>query len=271
MSPVKVLIVEDESLIALGLKVTLEAMGYEVPAMLSCGNDAAADFDVYKPDLIFMDIHLANKTNGIEAAKKINATRSVPIVFITQNQDEQVLNKAIFEGHAAYYLQKPFSKSQVSIAMAMGLKYAHALHAGLTAPGAANGTMPDQDLTTSSHLPSTSRNEGAENYVLNDCIFIKENHRFVKVAVNDILYLEADGSYCIIHTKDRKFTLSNNLYHFEKKLAFCDRLRRCNRSYVVNIDHITEITETSVRLQGADITIGETYAKEFRNLFRFIR
>ena len=271
MKPVKVLIVEDESLIAWGLKTTLEDMGYEVPAVLDCGKVAAAEFDTYRPDIIFMDINLANNTNGIEAAQKINAVRSVPIVFITQSQEEQVWNEAIFKGHAAYYLFKPFSKSQVSLALAMGLKKAESLHVDTV------GNVRDQPLTeepklkTTVSLPNEPKPEAAENYTLNDSIFIKEKYAFVKVAVGDILYLQAQGSYCFIHTRKKDFTLSSNLNHFEKKLSFLSHLQRCNRSFIVNIIHVTQIKETDAWIGDLCIPIGEKYEKEFKSKFRFLR
>ncbi|MCX8068870.1 MAG: response regulator [Thermodesulfovibrionales bacterium] len=90
----KIMIVEDEALTALNLKVNLQSLGFEIVAIESTGNGAIKSAKETKPDLILMDIALADSLNGIEASIEIKKDYDVPIIFLTAYNDEETINKA---------------------------------------------------------------------------------------------------------------------------------------------------------------------------------
>lgn len=104
----KTLIVEDESLAALLLKLCLESYGCEVGGTVSTGELAVEVAKTMKPDILFMDILLAGKMDGIEAAKIIKTNDPpINIVYISAYSDPQIIEKAQAVGSCAY-IQKPF-------------------------------------------------------------------------------------------------------------------------------------------------------------------
>jgi CheY-like chemotaxis protein len=79
----KLLVVEDEALVAMSLSRALPRLGYEVCRVLASGEEALARFDMDQPDLILMDIHLNGGWDGIQTAEHIRARSNIPIVFMT--------------------------------------------------------------------------------------------------------------------------------------------------------------------------------------------
>jgi class 3 adenylate cyclase len=105
----KILIVEDEDIIALDIKRVLENLGYEVTSFVGKGIEAIKKTEQEKPDLILMDIMLADGLSGIETAEIIKGKFDVPIVFLTALTDEETLQRAKLTEPGAYLL-KPFDE-----------------------------------------------------------------------------------------------------------------------------------------------------------------
>jgi diguanylate cyclase (GGDEF)-like protein/PAS domain S-box-containing protein len=102
-----VLIVEDEPIVALDIERTLSDLGYDVAGHLRTGEEAILAAARLRPDLILIDIRLAGKIDGIDAARVIRAEREVPIVYLTSHSDEStVARAAATEPHG--YILKPF-------------------------------------------------------------------------------------------------------------------------------------------------------------------
>ncbi|HML04825.1 MAG TPA: response regulator [Methanobacterium sp.] len=116
----KILIVEDEGIIALELQNKLQNEGYEVPSTVSSGKAAIEKAIQIKPDLILMDISLRGKINGIEAAERIKKTLDVPIIYITANQNEKIFKKAKKTEPYAYIL-KPFQHDELEYTIEIAL------------------------------------------------------------------------------------------------------------------------------------------------------
>ena len=94
MDKVKILVVEDEAIIAKDLQWRLESMGYEVPAVVATGEEAVTKAFEHTPGLILMDIMLLGEIDGIEAANRIRSQIDVPVIFLTAYADEEVLERA---------------------------------------------------------------------------------------------------------------------------------------------------------------------------------
>ena len=102
----KILIVEDEVLIALALKKELNAEGYENCRFVTSGEKAIADVKNGPPDLLLMDINLGGKLNGFDTALRIREFADIPLVFMSGYEDAQI-RQDIREFSRAYYLEKP--------------------------------------------------------------------------------------------------------------------------------------------------------------------
>ncbi|MBC8507808.1 MAG: response regulator [Anaerolineales bacterium] len=94
MSQKRILIVEDESIVALDIKKRLENMGYFVTGMVTKGEDAFAKASETEPDLVLMDIKLAGEIDGIRTAEHMREFFSLPIIFITAYSDDATLARA---------------------------------------------------------------------------------------------------------------------------------------------------------------------------------
>jgi PAS domain S-box-containing protein len=116
----RILIVEDEGLIALDLSRRLPKLGYEVCGMAVTGAEAVAQAIALRPDLVLMDICLRGPMDGIAAADQIRAQIDVPIVYLTANSDELTLRRAKLSRPASYLL-KPFKERELQIGLEMVL------------------------------------------------------------------------------------------------------------------------------------------------------
>lgn len=116
----KVLIVEDESIVSMSLQAMLEHFGYEVPAIATTAAEALQAIDVYTPDLMLLDIHLANGDDGIAVAEVARKKGDVPIIFVTAHSDPNVIARARAT-QPANFLLKPFNERELQIAVDLAL------------------------------------------------------------------------------------------------------------------------------------------------------
>ena len=108
----KILIVEDEKIVAMDIKHKLESFGYMVPAPVSSGKQAIAKLEAIKPDLVLMDVKLGTGIDGIEAAEIIRNRFDIPVIYLTAYADEDTLNRA--KATAPYgYILKPFQDREL--------------------------------------------------------------------------------------------------------------------------------------------------------------
>jgi PAS domain S-box-containing protein len=116
----KILIVEDEGLVAEDIVQSLRDIGYETGEALDTGEEAVKLAASIAPDLILMDIRLRGRMDGVEAAKQIRAVLDIPIVFLSAYSDQGLLNMAK-EAAPSGYLLKPFNKRELHTTIEMAL------------------------------------------------------------------------------------------------------------------------------------------------------
>lgn len=119
----KILIVEDESIVALNIKNRLEKLGYAVVATISSGEVAIQTAAETSPDLVLMDIKLKGKIDGIEAATTIRSQLQIPVVYLTAYADDETLNRAKLAEPYGFIL-KPFESRDLCTAIEIAL-YKH--------------------------------------------------------------------------------------------------------------------------------------------------
>ena len=113
MEKIKLLIVEDEAIIAKNIESKLIKAGYEVVDTVYTGRDAIKSAIEKSPDIILLDIKLKGEISGIEAAEKIKQQRDIPVIFLTSYTDEDTFEKAKLTEPAAY-LSKPFNLDELN-------------------------------------------------------------------------------------------------------------------------------------------------------------
>ena len=120
MKKSKILIVEDEMIIARDIKGKLESLGYDVVGIVSSGEDAINKAETEKPTLILMDIELSGKIDGIEASKKIIESNNISIIYLTAYSDSKTFRRAI-STEPINYLVKPIDEEKLESAIETAL------------------------------------------------------------------------------------------------------------------------------------------------------
>ena len=119
MKKKKILIVEDEGIVAMEIKSELEAMGYAADTFGS-GEEALENIELSMPDLVLMDIRLPGKLDGTETAGRIREKHDIPVIYLTAHTDESTIEKA--KATAPYsYMVKPFDMKELHIAIVIAL------------------------------------------------------------------------------------------------------------------------------------------------------
>ena len=117
----KVLIVEDENIVAMDLSRRLSRLGYQVIGMASNGKRALELVESRHPDIILMDIHIKGNKDGIEVADDINELYHIPVIFLTAYSEDSTLARAR-QTRPYGYLLKPFSERELHVAIQVALE-----------------------------------------------------------------------------------------------------------------------------------------------------
>jgi PAS domain S-box-containing protein len=123
--PAKILVVEDEQIIALELKDRLTEMGHSVVGIVASGEEAIEHVRRLRPHLVLMDIKLQGRMDGIEASEAIRTEVDIPIVYLTAFADETTLQRAKLSSPYGYIL-KPFQERELHVIIEVSI-YRHHL------------------------------------------------------------------------------------------------------------------------------------------------
>jgi PAS domain S-box-containing protein len=120
MNKIKILVVEDENIVAKDIQNTLIRLGYDVPATASSAVIAFDKLDEIKPDLVFLDIRLKGDIDGIQIAERIKTEYDLPVIFLTSYADKNTLDRAKLTQPYGYLI-KPFNESDLQSTVEMAL------------------------------------------------------------------------------------------------------------------------------------------------------
>ncbi len=120
MAQEKILIVDDEVVVAEDIRRQLRSLGYAVVGVVSSGSEAVHLAGAHRPDLILMDVKLKGPMDGIDAARTIHAQYGIPVIYLTAFSDEDTLERARQTLPLAYLI-KPFVSSDLRAALELAL------------------------------------------------------------------------------------------------------------------------------------------------------
>lgn len=237
MNKIKILIVEDEFIIAQDIELRLTELGFIIEESVSNVKDAVHFLENNEVDIAIVDIALDDDENGIDLAKIINKRFKFPFIFLTSTANEETIAEAKSVNPAAYLL-KPFNDKQLKVSIEMAL---------------ANYYEPD----SKEENDTEQANSNSEMLLkMPTALFLKKGNHYEKVPYEDILWLEADSNYTFIYTKNDKFTYSTVLKRFEDKLPN-DIFFRIHRSYIVNLNSITGFEGNMLRINDKKIPVNK--------------
>ncbi len=228
MSAIKILIIEDEVLIAEHIKDYLVSFGFSQVYMAHTKKLAIQSIDYVKPDLILLDLHLQQPKDGLDIANLIDENGIPPYIFITANSDMLVIQEAIHT-KASGYITKPLKKSDLFASIQIALKI--------------------------NAKPETS------------FLLIKENNTNVKLGFDDILYIEGNSNYINIFTKTQKVITRQSLDWAELELPE-NQFMRIHRSYIINIRAVKRTNSKSVFIEEIEIPISRANASKMSDYLK---
>lgn len=228
MSNIKILIVEDEVLIAEHLKHYLISFGFSDIYLAHSKKTAIQLLEHLNPDLILLDLHLQQPRDGLEIANIIDTSHGIPYLFITANADMLIIQEATHT-KASGYITKPIKKADLFACIQIALK---------------------------------SRSNAENSFLL-----IKENNTNLKLSYDDILYIEGSSNYIHIFTKTQRVVTRQSLEWAEMELPE-NQFMRIHRSYIVNLRAVQRTHSKSVFIGDTEIPISRANVPKMSDYLR---
>jgi two-component system response regulator LytT len=228
MSAIKILIVEDEVLIAEHIKDYLTGFGFSQIYMAHTKKLALHSLEKIQPDLVLLDLHLQHPKDGLDIAKILDEKENMPYIFITANADMLIIQEAIHT-KASGYITKPVKKADLFASIQIALKV---------------NSKPD-----------------------NSFLLIKEHNTNVKISYDEILYIESNSNYINIFTRTQKIITRQSLDWAEQELPE-NQFMRIHRSYIINIRAVQRTNSKSVFIGEIEIPISRANASKMSEYLR---
>jgi len=217
----KIILIEDDPLIAEDLKSKLISLGYQVVGTGYKKKKILKLVEDHEPDIIIADIMLEGREyDGIDLVNEIYKQYKVPVIYLTANSESLTVKRAS-GSRPAVFLLKPFRLNEVAINIDLAIE------------------------NFKEELDFEKANELAK-----DSIFIPLNYAYQRIRKDDIVMIKADGSYAEVALDDgRKHQVSINLKNFTRQLDD-DGFLRVSRKHLVNSKHIDRIDGNTLYLNG---------------------
>ena len=226
----KILIVEDEAMIAESLYQLLTILEYHPMEPVATPDEAIEIIKATPPDLAILDITLQNGRFGLEVAEYINAQKlKIPFIILTAHSDAATIAK-VKQYKPAAYLVKPFLRESLFAAIEMA--------------------TPDPDDEEGAQQPEVHADD--------DIRFIKIGTRHEKINLQDILMLQAKGKYIEIHFANSKRLIRFSLSNFIGSFTAVNWLRT-HKTYAVNPEFITSFSTDEVAVGHKKVPVGRFF------------
>ncbi len=244
MSKIKILIVEDELIIAESMKEMLHELDYEVIGMACDCNEAENFLAQELPDIVLIDIQLRYKDDGIDLAHSIKEKYELPVVFITSHSDKNTVERAK-KVPPNGYIVKPFEKEDLYTSIEVALSNFFR----------AKSPYPEKE---------------EDNYFFKEYMFIKKKYQFEKVCIHDIQWIKSEGNYLEMYCdKERKYLIRSTFNELFRNIPSKSFLQ-VHKSYAVNIKHIDSIRPNEIVIDKTAIPIGKIYRNTIRKQLNIV-
>lgn len=223
-------IVEDQILIAEGLKQSLEEFGYVISGISYNYQEALQQLKQDKPDLVLIDISLGEGKSGIDLAKEFQV-KNIPFVFLSSHKDIETINKAT-EVHPNGYLVKPIDPASLMSTIEVALS--------------SLDTKKEKDFFTA-----------------------KDGFSLIKIYFQDIKWIESDKQYVEVVCTHKKHVLRLPLKEIINKVPPKNFIQ-VHKSYIVNINKCGEIKSNMVKIENQEIPVGRKYKNNLKAALNLI-
>ena len=240
----RIVTIEDDLLIAQDLGQKLKSLGYEVLGNATNSKEAIDLVNIHRPDILIADILIEGDKDGITTVEEIYKTYRCPVIYLTANSENTMVKKALTTRPSAFLI-KPFKISEFAINI---------------------------DLAIERFREQTTHETA--NRRVSDSIFLPHDFLYHRIRKKDIFYVEADGAYVKVFTKDRKYQLTVNLKSFERQLNDKSFLR-ISRKHLINTQCIARINGNVLYLALPDkeqmLSIGRDQRQEILSRFLILK
>jgi DNA-binding LytR/AlgR family response regulator len=230
MAHLKILIVEDDSMISSSLKEILEMLNHEVVGIAEDADTAIDLCNDQVPDLALLDIQIGGDIDGVDLAEIINDQFNIPFIFTTAFADNATIARA--KERTPYgYLVKPYGIEDINAAIEVAM--------------VAYGRL------------KSAEKKGGMSKIIDSSLFLKVDTKLIKVKIDDILYIEAKGDYALFKTKAKGYIVHSTMKKVKERLEEFN-FQKVHRSFVVNISKIIDIEESNLLVEDKVIPISRS-------------
>lgn len=230
---IKTVIVDDEPLAREGLELHVqEVSDIELEAQFGHPTDAIAFLEKNEIDLLFLDVEMPDMS-GIDLLKSL---QDPPLTVLTTAYTDYALEG--FDLGVIDYLVKPIRLERFISAVNKAREY-----------------LRLQELS-----------DQTEQMPGQDHIFLKADRKYVKVFLEDILYIQGMKDYVMVYTEDSRIITAMNMKTINSQLD-STRFVRVSKSYIINVSKIVEVKNNAVMIQDNEIPIGKKYKEHFLDNF----
>ena len=237
MQALKILIVEDQRMVAANVKEYLEEIGYQVEVAFDYQGGLQC-FQMFQPDLVLLDIQLSNLPNqpdGVDLAIEISNLKDTPFIFLSGNATDHQLRKRAKAANPAAFLVKPPNMLQIAVAIELAIE-------------------------------ADKKTEGT----IKNHLFIKNGKAFQRIELNELGWIKAARNWSEIILENETLHVSSNLSNIEKSFSH-PRILRIHKSYIVNLNKIIKTKGNLITLKAGKneikLTIGRIYRDQFWESF----
>lgn len=218
-TPLRILVVEDEFITQKTICYYLTEIGYEVIGTALNSKKALEVLETRNVDFAILDINIKGDKNGIWLANHIITNYAIPHLFLTAYADTETINQAL-KTEPLGYLVKPFQK---------------------------------HDLYTAIEIAVLNYSKKVKKNTL----LLKHNEIFIKIEIDEILFIESDKNYLIINHIDDTYRYRSTISDFEKGLP--SNFIKTHKGFIVNLKKVTGFTNTQLHIEDYKIPVSKTF------------
>lgn len=227
---IKILVVEDDEIDQISMRVKLEQLGFQQPHITDYRDDLDSLFDTINPRLVISDIYFNKKPLGLSLIEACRL-RKIPLILITADTRFSTYDMAK-QDELCTYLVKPFHQFTLQSSIDLLLKAF----------------------------------KNSEDPVSRFILIRDYNGKKNKIALKDILYVEAEGNFCRIHCMDTFYMVKKSLRMLSSELD--TGFVQVHKSFLINRDHVTRFSNHDIMINNVDIPVGRKFKKNLDDVFK---